>query len=196
MRLIEQYRSFRRNLQGYLEVTFDEFRNTLLPLKKRREWSEADTAYVKELADIGGGHALQLLFGERHAAAAKLLGEKTIDAEEFTREALDEHMAALVKSCKIDCWPAQRYRSYLKYLDSAMTPAELEEMARAQSHAASLVQDARALAGTRAPADEKKPAVERDRFAEMYRGAGAGFKLVVRSHLLGAAAEVVQAAPS
>ncbi|MDA4132547.1 MAG: hypothetical protein OK454_05395 [Thaumarchaeota archaeon] len=184
MSLIGRYHSFKKDLQGYLEIPFDHFRKRLLPLKAKRVWDEDEIACVKRHLESGAGRALQNLYGAHHPTAVKILGEAPIDFEPFSRVELDSHMSALIKSCKADDWPSHRYRSYLTYLDSTMSPADLEEASRARNHAASLIQDVHVPV---VPVSE----VERDLFAETYRKAGPAFRRVVEGHLLGAAAEAI-----
>lgn len=159
MALAKQYQSFRADLGGYAEVPISEFRERLAPLRRQKEWSSAEAEYVRDLALRGGAYALQQLFGPRHPAASAVLGSAALTPEPLSKPELEHHLAALMRCCATDGWPARRYEAYARYLASDLAPAD--------------------LAGRGAPAQ--------DTFAGMYRGAGPSFRRIVEGHLAGAA---------
>jgi hypothetical protein len=170
MSLARQYLAFKADLAGYLDVPFEDFRRRVAPLRRRREWSAAESGDVKALAGEGAGRALRNFFGPTHPAASAALEGEAVEPEPMTRAELDGHMRALTRSCLADGWPPSRFDGFLAYLESDLSPADL----------------AGAPAAPTAVAASGPPPPARDHFAEAYRGAGPAFRRVVAEHLLAA----------
>lgn len=168
MSLVAAYRKFKEDARGWGVPGFSEFRARLVPLRQQRAldaWSEDDMMYVMGLEEEGAGYALRQFFGSS-PAAARVLNEK--DPEPISREELDAHLKALVGDCRKAGWAAGDFGALINHLDSGRTPADLEEDKG------------------RDP-DEDEPTETWDGFAELYRGAGEGFKRRVRETLASAA---------
>jgi hypothetical protein len=185
MSVIKQYRAFKTDLCGFAEVSFDEFRKSILPLRKARAWNDDMAEYATGLLDAGAGRALQRLCGMKHPAAAKLLGEAELKADPMTKAELDDHMRALTKSCLTGGWPPERFVAFAMYLDSDMTPKQLAERDR-EAHRRR-AEEAKAVgslwAQAKAASEVEVAAPKKDRFAEMYRAASPAFKRAVNEHL-------------
>ncbi len=170
--LIKAYRQFKRDSRGWGVPTFADFRARLWPLRRRREWADADMTYVLELQQAGADAALRALFraGAGAATAAKLLGEPgASEVAHLARDVLERELTALIRSCARSVWKRGDFEAYLTYLDSERTVADLGRDASARA----------AELGERAP--------KQDRFAENFRGAHAEYKRVVRESLARAA---------
>jgi hypothetical protein len=193
MSVIKQYRTFKDDLRGFAEVSFDEFRKSVLPLRAAREWDSAATEYAASLLNAGAGRALQHLCGAKHPAATKILGEAELKADPMAKAELDDYMRGFTKNCITGGWSPEWYIAFAAYLDSGVTPNSMAERAReahrredeeARAAGAPWAQDA----GEPALADnEANPPTSKDRFAEMYRAASPAFKRVVKEHLVLAA---------
>jgi len=161
MATIKQYRAFKANLLGYTEVEFTEFRNQILPLRKKRTWSEEECNYAQTLIDAGAGRALQQLCGQKHPAVTSILGSEEIAAERMPKNELEGHIRAVVKGRSPE-WIAK----YVAYLNSESSPEEFDD-------------------------SQPKPtgtlSTTKDHFAEMYRNGGEGFRRVVNEQLVIAA---------
>jgi hypothetical protein len=178
MSVIKRYCGFKTALQGYTEVEFADFRNRVLPLRAKRVWDEEMVEFATKLIDSGAGHALQALCGVRHPAAALVLGSTELKADPMTKPELDDHMCALIKSCRASGWSAETYIAFATYLNSDAARAPADPAAGPPT------------APPPAICDEGPPAPPsgKDRFAEMYRAASPAFKRVVVEHLAIAAA--------
>ena len=177
MSVIKRYCGFKSALCGFTEVTFADFRHRVLPLRAKRVWDKDMVDYATTLLDSGAGHALQGLCGFRHPAAAQVLGPAELKADPMTKAELDNHMCALVKSCRAAGWGAETYIAFAAYLNSDAVQAP-------------------AAPAPGPPQEEKTPALceatpappGKDRFAAMYRAASPAFRRTVVEHLAIAAA--------
>lgn len=199
MTLITNYRKFKADLQGYLDVSFEVYRREILPLRAKKEnWTAAEVSFIRALIEDGAGYALQRVFGKKHPAAIKMLGDTPITYFPMTKLELDEHMRSLVKNCTTAGWTAQRFTSFAAYLDSNMTPEQLVEQDRERRRdlaAAMASNHINATAPTVVAPDDwdTGEAPGRDTFADTYRSAGPAFKRAVNDHLAAAARKVASA---
>ncbi len=193
--LIPQYNKFKADLNGYAEVPFAEFRQKILPLRAKREpFDDEDAEYVQSLVNGGAGYALQRLFGEKHKAMTKQLGDKPLSPEPMSKADLIAHMKRLTKSCLTARWPPERFVAFAAYLDSTQTPKDLVKRDREKRREAAAALSTIPEGSLKDEDDwDAGEAPEGDQFAEMYRGAGPAFRRLVNEHLA-LAAEQAQTA--
>lgn len=163
--LVGAYRQYKADARGWGDPGFAEFRARLYPLRRKRSaeaWSEDDMLYVMGLEAEGGARALQKLFAG-NPVAVEILGADPRQAEPIHRDELDARLRGLIRSCEASGWGRGEFASYVAYLDSDTTPADL---------------------GGKSGRD-----AESDDFAAAYRGASAGYKRRVREALVAAAGE-------
>jgi hypothetical protein len=194
MSLIKQYQTFKADLRGYVEVSFGVYRDRLLPLRRRRDaWDATELDYIRRLGESGAAYALQRFFGSEHEPAARALGGAPLQPEPMAKPELDGHLQGLIKSCHAAAWTPERFLAFVAYLDSNMTPADLDEMrreARRQQALAALAPepDDRGAGASGVP--------QKDGFAEMYRGASPVFRQCVKERFALAADEARARAPA
>ena len=163
MSLDAQYKTFKADLLGYGEVSFDEFRRRVLPLRSRRNrWTYAETKYIEGLVSRGAGYALQQFLGRNHRPAAAAIGSAQLRPEPMAKAKLDDHMVFFTMKCLREGWDAQRVVAFVGHLERGASPD--------------------------APArDKNAPDVwaepECAQLAEMYRDAGPAFRTTVCDHL-------------
>lgn len=180
MSVIQRYCDFKLSLGGFTEVPFAEFRKNVLPLRAKRVWDKEMVDYATALLEAGAGYALQGLCGARHPAAAQVLGPAELKADPMSKAELDDHMCALVRSCRAAGWGAETYIAFAAYLnsDAAQAPAAPPAPPGPAGPPAPPP-----INGEAAPEPHVK-----DRFAEMYRAASPAFKRATVAHLAIAAA--------
>ena len=204
--MIALYTTFKAGLLGFIEVSFEEFRGQILPLRKQSVWSEEEVEYIRSLLNGGAGFALQRLYGMKNPAALAVLGTASIEPEPLSKAELDKHMRALTSNCLRDNWPPQRFIAFASYLDSNLTPKQLMEREREEretalafergsslfvtvtkaAKAATAASEAAAVATAASEAAAVATAAttpKTDQFATMYRRAGPAFKSIVNEHL-------------
>lgn len=183
-RLIPAYQKYKADARGWGVPDFGDFRERLVPLRARRQWSEADMMYVMTLEEEGAGFALQNFFGvgkdsqRGNPAARDILGEDEKEPEPMSKDELDSHMRSLIRDCLRSGWSPGEFMSFIDYLDSDKTPADLADGSASGS------------------ASSKTATAAKDQFAEAYRRAGKGYQRHVREMLARAADGVRQAAKS
>jgi len=173
MALIVEYRLFKENLQGYCGVSFNDFRNRLMPLKKKQAWSPDEYKYVEQLANEGAQFAIQELVGLTHPALVAMDWKESA-REMFAADELKNNLDGLIKNCQKARWTKDIYLGYIYYLSSGVD----------------LKPDG--LSANKAAATPP----ERDHFAEMYRSAGPQVKNLVIKSLTDAATNTSLQAPS
>jgi len=181
MATIKQYRLFKAELLGYVDMPFNEFRNQVVPLIRRRDWSDDEIEYVNRLVSAGCGRALQRLFSSKHPTAVTLLGVEELAPLPMVRAELDQHMRALTNSFISSGWSADRITAFAMYLESGLSPSEYAASIRDTS-----------------PGDtdtNEVPPPSEDRFANMYRSTerGSAFRRCTLEHIALAAANAKDA---
>ena len=188
--VIALYRKFRADVNGWHDVPFQTFRDNILPLRKKIKWNATEAATVRELSVAGCGFALKNLLGDSAELKAVFKAQKMGDGpsapEEMSKDELDSHMKALIKSCKTDGWPAARFASFLAYLDSSMTIQDLAESSDAKS--SSLFTEAKGASTGDNAGSSPSIVPDNDLFAMKYRTGSEVFRNAVRAHLKDAAA--------
>ena len=197
--LILPYRRFRDDLRGFAVVSFDDYRNRLVLLRRQlKPWSPEDVQYITRLAEEGGAYALQRFMGLKHRQAAKVLGDRELSPDPMTKDEVGAHMRNLVKNCLSAGWKSSTFTNFAKYLDSDMTPDQLAEKDREAEREARMKAsfvDAAGLRREQAAEPPKGAVPTKDEFATQFRGASRAYKKVVVDCLAEAAqiAEVTAA---
>lgn len=116
--LASKYIQFRKDLDGYCEVGFPQFRTDLYPLRDKGVWSSAEKARVLELAGAGAGRAIQRLCGVGHPMAVEVLGPAEIRPEPCSAKELETWMKALADNFLRGGWAPRDFTALRHSLES------------------------------------------------------------------------------
>lgn len=188
--MIPAYKKFKENLRGWTDVSFPVFRELVLPMRDKKQWSDDKKKEITKIVENGGGHALFILYGN-HPGSGELskiletilkivLKKKEPIPMEDKKEA-ESDMNAVLASCKRADWKPALYREWVTFLESSMTISELPEL-RMPSTAGTLFQE------SKAPEDTKKEKLfDDDLFSSMFRNGSKQYRDYVRKRILDAA---------
>jgi hypothetical protein len=162
MSVAKQFQAFKANASGWAEITLAQFRE-LQSMRKKKEWAKGDEKLVLTIA-AADTWALACLFkgSDGHKPYESLMKSSgiVVQPQPMPKSELEGHLKELVKNCRRDGWPAQRFRDYMAYLDSDMSIADF------------------------AKKTESKETPTKDLFAERYRSGNSEYKSVVKRYLL------------
>jgi hypothetical protein len=181
--VIQQYKKFKANLAGYVDVPFDTFRHQLLPLAGKKVWAAEDVDLVRRWFGLGADYALSILY-ERNPLF-KHQYPKPVAPPSMSREDLDREMRNLVKNCLRAGWSPERFAEYRAYLRSSMTVQQLAEQDKERRKKKVMTGEAKR---SNDPDDdlEAEPSTEgiaNDEFAIKYRNSNLAFQTIVDQHL-------------
>lgn len=166
--MLTAYRKYKEDANGWGVPDFKEFRRVLHPLRKKTEWNQAESEFVSDLVEQGGGYALQRFFG-RHPVAAALVGTGAT-REPASPVELAASIRPMIRACKKAGWGRDRFQEYVEFLDSGLSVRDLRSSATVKADDHPSVDCSDGFVGVYRSSGEWVKRFVRDMFAEASGG--------------------------
>lgn len=184
---LAKFAEFKENVRGWVDMKYMDFRDKIVPLPRKAQWSDGERAAVAAIVDAGGGYALSRLGMTTGAAAEEW--ERVLKprahawastSPELSKADLETRLRALAASCQKDSWPPERFLAFVAYMDSGRGLETLKDAAQPPT-------ESKQSGGAAAPAPAAAAAAlvpaEQDMFTEIYRRAAPAYKAFVSEFL-------------